>query len=182
MNHQVDRDLVLQVRKGNNEAYAEIVRRYLSSVFNVCYRLMGERREAEDLTQETFIRAYQHLGRYDLERPFGAWIRRVAANLCINRYQLHHNDGLPLDEERESPLVGSSNTPEGLMVQKQEAEKVRAAILSLPPVYRVVIELRHFQELSYVEIADQLEMPLSDVKSHLFRARRKLAEKLRQYV
>ncbi len=176
-----DRDLVRQARQGDAEAYGELVQNYQSLVFNVCYHLLGERREAEDMTQETFIRAFQHLQQYDLERPFGAWIRRVATNLCINHYQNLENASLPLDEELEQPVPGGPMTPESIQLQAEGSEQVRAAIRSLPLVYRAVIELRHFQELSYTEIAEQLELPLSDVKSYLFRARRLLAEKLRTY-
>jgi RNA polymerase sigma-70 factor (ECF subfamily) len=176
-----DHDLVRQAWQGNAEAYGELVQNYQSLVFNVCYRLMGERREAEDMTQETFLRAFLHLEQCDPERPFGAWIRRVATNLCINHYQMLKKASLPLDEELEQPVPGAPMTPELIQVQAERSEQVRAAIRSLPPVYRVVIELRHFQELTYTEIAEQLDLPLSDVKSYLFRARRLLAEKLRPY-
>jgi len=79
-----DRDLALRARRGDAEAFGELVRRYQASVFNVCYRLLGERREAEDLAQEAFIRAYERLDTFDADLPFGPWMRRVAANLCLN--------------------------------------------------------------------------------------------------
>jgi RNA polymerase sigma-70 factor (ECF subfamily) len=75
-----DRDLVLRTRRGEVEAFGEVVARYQQSVFNVCFRMLGERMEAEDLAQETFIRAYTRLETFDTERPFGPWIRRVATN------------------------------------------------------------------------------------------------------
>ena len=84
MNDPSDRDLILRARRGETEAFGELVRRTQTAVFNVCYRLTGERREAEDMAQETFIRAYERLGTFDLERPFLPWVRRVAANLCLN--------------------------------------------------------------------------------------------------
>lgn len=79
-----DRDLILRARRGETEAFGELVRLTQAAVFNVCYRLLGERREAEDLTQETFLRAWERLHTFDVERPFLPWIRRVAANLCLN--------------------------------------------------------------------------------------------------
>lgn len=82
-----DRDLAIRARRGDAEAFGELVRRYQGSVFNVCYRLLGERREAEDMAQEAFIRAYGRLETFDADRPFGPWIRRVAANACFNRLQ-----------------------------------------------------------------------------------------------
>lgn len=177
-----DRDLALHSRDGDTQAFGELVRRYQATVFNVCYRLLAERREAEDLAQEAFIRAYQRLDTYDVERPFGPWVRRVAMNLCLNRLQARPDFTLPLDDERDSSLFSSSSeNPEVLLVRQERTVLLRNAILSLPAHYRTVVELRHFHNLSYAEIAAQLKIPLSDVKSHLYRARRSLQEKLRAY-
>lgn len=170
-----DRDLALRARRGDADAYGDLVRRYQTSVFNVCYRLLGERREAEDLAQEAFLRAYQRLDTFDADRAFGPWIRRVAANASLNRLQPTAPAVVPLDEERDK---AAGDQPEAAREQAEQTEAVRAAILSLPPHYRAVIELRHFQEMSYDEIAAALKIPVSDVKSHLFRARKILAEKI----
>ena len=175
MAEPTDRDLALRARRGDADAYGELVRRYQTSVFNVCYRLLSERRDAEDLTQEAFIRAYDRLDTFDLDRPFGPWIRRVAANQCLNRLQQSKVADVPLDEERDE---AAEARPEPAHEQIEQAEAVRAAILALPPHYRAVIELRHFQEMSYEEIAATVNIPLSDVKSRLFRARKMLADKL----
>jgi RNA polymerase sigma-70 factor, ECF subfamily len=178
-----DHDLALHARRGNPQAYGELVRRYQTSVFNVCYRLVGERREAEDLAQEAFIHAYQRLDRYDVERPFGPWIRRIAANLCINALEVNRAMDMPLEDELDSPdwvgtYASETGSPERLRLQVESAEAVRQAIAGLPPVYRAVIELRHFQDLSYAEISAELDLPVRDIKSHLYRARNVLAEKL----
>lgn len=170
--------LVRRVRQGDLEAYGDLVRRYQGSVFGVCYRLLGDRQEAEDLAQDAFLRGYQRLDTFDLAYPFGPWIRRVAANLCLNRLQRHRPLTLDLDEEGSWQAASLEPTPETATVRQQAGEAVRAAILALPPAYRWVIELRHFQEASYDEIARTLHLPLSDVKSHLFRARRLLARRL----
>jgi RNA polymerase sigma-70 factor (ECF subfamily) len=173
-----DRDLILRTRRGETQAFGELVQRYQTAVFNVCYRVLGERREAEDLTQETFLRVYSRLGLYDLERPFGPWLRRVAANLCLNRLELLPPPQPSLDDERDEddPAV----RPEAAVEQNQQTELLRAAMLSLPLRYRVIIEMRHYQEMSYDEIAELLHIPLSDVKSDLFRARKLLAGKLKK--
>ncbi len=178
MEEPSDRALVLRVRRGEDEAYGELVRRYQRSVFNVCYRLLGERREAEDLTQEAFLRAYQRLDTYDETRPFGPWMRRVAANLCLNHLSRRRPSQLPLDDEFDLPQEGGGADPEASRLRAERAEAVRQAVLALPPHYRAVIELRHFQGLRYAEIAETLGLPLSDVKSHLYRARRELARRL----
>jgi RNA polymerase sigma-70 factor (ECF subfamily) len=170
-----DRDLAIRARRGEAEAFGELVRRYQTAVFNVCYRLLGERREAEDLAQEAFMRAYARLDSFDAERPFGPWIKRVAANLCLNRLGQKTPEVPLLDEEHDD---AEASTPESAQDANERTALVRAALLGLPPHYRAVVELRHFQELSYEEIARQMQLPLSDVKSHLFRARKLLAEKL----
>jgi RNA polymerase sigma-70 factor (ECF subfamily) len=169
-----DRDLILRARRGESDAFGELVTRYQTGVFNVCYRMLHERGEAEDMAQETFMRAYDRLNTFDLEREFGPWIRRIAANLCLNFLE-SRKAVLPLDEERDRD---QTQRPEKQVEVKERSEQVRSALASLPANYRVVVELRHYQELSYEEIANELNIPLSDVKSHLFRARKLLAEQL----
>jgi len=169
-----DRDLILRARRGNSDGYGELVTRYQAGVFNVCYRILHERGEAEDMMQETFMRAYDRLNTFDIGREFGPWIRRVAANLCLNELEARKAT-FPLDEERDAD---PSHRPERQVEVREGSEQVREALASLAPHYRVVIELRHYQDMSYDEIAEELDIPLSDVKSHLFRARKLLAEKL----
>ncbi len=169
-----DRDLILRARRGESEAYGELVIRHQTGVFNVCYRILNERGEAEDMAQETFMRAYSRLNTFDLERPFGPWIRRVAANICLNRLESQKVTS-ELNEERHAD--GSAG-PEAAYEMRERSGQIRAALVSLPAHYRAVVELRHYQEMSYDEIAQELMIPLSDVKSHLFRARKLLAEKL----
>jgi RNA polymerase sigma-70 factor (ECF subfamily) len=176
MDIPTDRELAERAQHGEAEAYGELVRRTQTSVFNVCYRLMGERRAAEDMAQEAFIRAHMRLHTFDVSRPFGPWMRRVAANMCLNRLAVHAPPAVPLDDERDTPDSAESARPETVLEQTERAEAVRAALLALPAHYRAVIELRHFHELSYDDIAAQLHLPVSDVKSHLFRARQRLAK------
>ncbi len=170
-----DRDLILNARHGHAEAFGELVTRHQTSVFNVCYRILHERGEAEDMAQETFIRAHAKLGSFDSERPFGPWIRRVAANVCLN-YLESQKITTELDDEKDAD---ESQSLEKQVEVKERGEQIRAALASLPANYRIVVELRHYQEMSYDEIAGELKIPLSDVKSNLFRARKLLAEKLK---
>lgn len=181
MSQTSDRALVKQTQAGHTEAYGELVQRYQNTVFNVCYRLLGERRDAEDLTQEAFIRAFQRLASYDTERHFGPWIRRVAANLCYNHIKSVAPPHLLLDEERDLPDNNLEVGPEADRIYVENKEYLREAISSLPAQYRMVIELRHYQELSYAEISAELDLSLSDVKSHLFRARKQLAKRLKKH-
>lgn len=170
-----DRDLILNARRGNAEAFGQLVARHQTSVFNVCYRILHERGEAEDMAQEAFIRAHARLGSFDVERPFGPWIRRVAANVCLN-YLESQKVTAEFDDEKDAD---ESQNLEKQVEVKERSEQIRAALASLPVNYRAVVELRHYQEMSYDEIAVELKIPLSDVKSNLFRARKLLAEKLK---
>ncbi len=175
MDAPLDRELILRARRGDHEAYGELVMRHQTSVFNVCYRILQERSEAEDMAQETFIRAHSRLESFDLERAFGPWIRRVAANVCLNQLESHRIT-VELDDEHDAD---ENQRPEATYEARERNEQIRRALASLPLNYRAVIELRHYQEMSYDEIALELKIPLSDVKSNLFRARKLLAEKLK---
>ena len=177
-----DRSLVTMALGGDKQAYGELVKRYQTSVFNVCYRIMGERLEAEDMTQETFLRAHNRLETYDPDRPFGPWIRRVGANMSLNTLKRRKFTLFPLEDELEGSIQNVAERPELARVQAERSEAIREAILDLPASYRVVIELRHFFDMSYKDIAEAVGLPLSDVKSHLFRARKLLAERLSPHV
>jgi RNA polymerase sigma-70 factor (ECF subfamily) len=179
MENLSDRELVTRSLGGDLDAYSELVLRCQGPVFNVCYRLLGEQREAEDLTQEAFIRAYQRLASFDLARPFAPWIRRIAANLCLNQLKARPDCDLALDDWSETLSAEPEATPAVIQERVEGARTVHRLIVGLPPLYRAVIELSHFQELSYAEIGQVLHLPVSDVKSYLFRARRLLAERIK---
>jgi RNA polymerase sigma-70 factor (ECF subfamily) len=176
-----DRDLAVRARRGEAEAYGELVERYQTSVFNVCYRMMGNRQEAEDMSQEALLRAYDRLATFDPERPFGPWIRRVAANYCLNRLAVRRPVTLPLEDEHETNRGAPSRQVEQAAETADRSRVIRRALMRLTPEYRAVIELRHFQELSYNEIGRVLGLSLPQVKSNLFRARKLLAEILKSH-
>lgn len=173
-----DRLLLHHAQQGNTAAFGELVRRYQNAVFSVCYRLRGNRQEAEDMSQQTFIRAYERLHTFEAERPFLPWIRRVATNVCLNAMERRQPE--PVDVETLEPGLPAPPTvdPAQKVAEQQRVERLYAAVLALPPAYRAVIELRHFQELSYEEVSELLNLPLNTIKSHLFRARKLLAEAL----
>ncbi len=179
-----DHQLVAQTLGGKPDAYGELVRRYQTAVYNIAYRLVGERQEALDVAQDAFVRGYHALHTFDQERPFGPWIGRIAANVALAGLQRRQVQTIPFprlfgvaNDERDTPeavLPDPARGPEANYLAAERGTELRRALLTLPPHYRAVIELRHFQELSYEEIAASLSLPLSDVKSHLFRARRLL--------
>ena len=172
-----DRGLAIRAARGDQDAFAEIVRTHQQAVFNVAYRLLGNVRDAEDAAQEAFLRAYQFFDKFDVDRPLAPWLKRITANVCFNRMGTLKTAS-SLDEGLLAPADPHPG-PETQTSHRQQAARIRAEIFSLPPRYRAVIELRHFHDLSYEEIAHELGRPLSDVKSDLFRARKLLADRLK---
>ena len=171
-----------RVLKGDLDAYEAIIQDHQASVFNVCYRILGNRQEAEDLTQEAFIRAYQKLSRYDPSRPFGPWMRTLAANLCYNHIKKARLERVPLEDEKDQLKDNPSNDPENLLELSQEHRVLYQALWKLPDNQRIALELRHFQGLSYQDMAETLNLPLNTVRSHLYRGRQRLAEILKEEV
>ena len=170
-----ERELAQRAAQGDREAFGGLVTRNQTGVYNVAYRMLGECKEAEDATQETFLRAYRAIRTFDPGRPPGPWLKKIAVNVCLNR--LERRGTLTLEDE--DALPAKEPGPETQTIEREQTRQVRSALLALPPRYRAAIELRHFQELSYSEMAETLNRPLIDIKSDLFRARKLLAEILR---
>jgi len=173
-----DQELVLRSVSGNREAYGDLVERYQTAVFNVCLRLTSEKMAAEDLAQETFVRAFSRLTSFDRDRPFGPWIKRIASNLCINALKRLEPDSFDLEETAREPSPRSSEQPEAALDESERSRLIRRAIAGLPAPYRAVIELRHFEELDYQAMARILNLPVNTVRTHLSRARAALAKAL----
>lgn len=173
-----DADLVSQVLAGNQSQYHLLVERHQRAVFNAAYRLLGNRDDAADIAQDTFLRAYNALGSFKRDKPLAPWLCRIAINLSLNRLK-QMRPLLSLEDERAGPALerpGASAEPQARLLQAERQQQLRQAILALPPELRVMIELRHFQEQSYEEMAATLDLSLSNVKSRLFRARKKLRQ------
>lgn len=172
--------LLKKVQTGDLEAYGTIIQEHQKAVFNVCLRILGNRQEAEDLTQEAFLRAYRNINQYDPKRPFGPWMRTLAANLCYNHLKKARLEKVPLKDERDQRKEHHQRTPEELLELSQQHQLLYQKIWQLPENQRAALELRHFQGLTYREMARVLNMPLNTVRSHLYRARQKLAELLEE--
>jgi len=180
---------IRQARSGDTQAFAALVQKYQSAIYNLTYRLLGDSEEAKDLAQEAFLRAYRALPTFQADKPFAPWLYRIASNLCLNWLAKRRLPTVSLDAAlcADDPAgtaleIGDhSSEPQTILERQERHTALRRAILALPPEQRVVIELRHFHDLSYQEIADVLGVPLSDVKSRLFRGRRWLAEALREF-
>jgi RNA polymerase sigma-70 factor (ECF subfamily) len=177
-----DAQLITQILAGSQARYRLLVERHQQAVYNAAYRLLGNRDEAADITQDAFLRAYRALDTFQQDKSLAPWLCRIAINLALNRLK-RQRPTLSLDDERQNPgldLPDASAEPQAGLLRSERQQALRQAILDLPPEQRVVIELRHFQEQSYEEIAAGLNISLANVKSRLFRARQKLRQMLEQ--
>ncbi|MEM7031037.1 MAG: sigma-70 family RNA polymerase sigma factor [Chloroflexota bacterium] len=179
-----DAELVKQVLAGDQKQYQILVERYYRVVYNTAYRLLGTTTEAADMTQETFLRAYNALHAFRQDAALTPWLCRIATNLSLNQLKRRRPSISLDDDEGESTLVlhtalrDVSMEPQSQLLAAEQQQQLRQAILALPPEQRMVIELRHFQEQSYEEIAQALDISLSNVKVRLFRARKQLRQLL----
>lgn len=169
-----ERDVVSRARHGDREAFGEIVRRHQQDLFSIACRMLGDAREAEDAAQEVFLRAYRSLDTFQSARPLRPWLRRIMVNLCLNRLA-SRRPVLELDEE----LAETTELdPERQTLTKDLRERLARELDCLPARYRAVLVLRHYEDMSYEEIARAIGRPVSDVKSDLFRARKLLSGRL----
>lgn len=167
--------------EGNQDAFADIVYAYQDAVYNLCYRMLGERGEAEDAAQEAFLRAYLNLTRYDPARSFKTWILSIASNYCIDRLRRRRLQWMSLDDEPVADrlaLHSDDPEPEPATLTKEQSVAIQGMLNELSPDYRAVVVLRYWYDYSYAEIADIMDTTESAVKSRLFRARQALADKL----
>ena len=185
-----DRALVRMILGGETELFSELVRRYEKRIVNYVYRITHRYEEAHDLAQEIFVKVYLALDRYDPKFQFSTWMFRIAQNAAIDALRKKSLPEVSLvtrtdDEpggtkEREFADVGVS--PYRDLKNKQLSSAIDRAVEELPGEYRELIQLRHFAELSYDEIAELKKMPLGTVKNKLFRARNLLKEALGSFV
>jgi RNA polymerase sigma-70 factor (ECF subfamily) len=172
---------VSQARQGSDEAFTNLVELYQKPVYNLCYRMLGEVESAEDAAQETFLRAFQYLHRYDEKRPFATWLLSIAAHYCIDRLRRRKFNLLSIDEEDddgstfEIPDTASPN-PEAESVKREDRTRLHRILQRLDPTDRAAIIMRYWYDYSEIEIADSLQLTVSAVKSRLHRARRELGD------
>jgi RNA polymerase sigma factor (sigma-70 family) len=176
-NAKNDYQLVLKAREGNQKAYADLMQRYKDSIYFMSLKMVNNREDAMDITVETFAKAFEKLDKYQPDYAFSTWLFRVATNNCIDFLRKKKLNTVSInqmnDDEDERPLQIKADTlnPEETSIKKQQSEELKVLIESLPPRYRNLLTLRYFDELSYEEIAVQLDLPLGTVKAQLFRAK-----------
>ncbi len=175
-----DQQLIQQAQAGKTAAFAELVNRHGQMVYNLALRTLNDPHEAEDIAQETFVRAWQSLKRFRGDARFSTWLYRITTNLCFNRLPRMKSELKALDTETADELTDQRLRVEGQLLSVELHNQLHAAIDNLPESYRLLITLRHLQELSYAEIAEITNMPLGTVKTGIFRARRLLRDALKQ--
>lgn len=169
-----DGEVIQLCLDGDAVAFEILVERYKKLIYTTAYRMMGNKEEAEDVSQEAFIRIYGSLGRYNPEFKFSTWAMKITTNLCLDQLRKRKNVALPMDELPE--ITDGDKTPEENYVSNETGREVQAAIDRLPIKYKEFLILFHVQNLSYQEIMDITGESLTIVKNRLYRARQMLKE------
>ena len=184
-----DRALVSRILEGDRDRFTELVKRYEKRVVNYVYRITHRYEEAHDLAQEIFVKVFVALDRYDSKYQFSTWLFRIAQNTAIDALRKKSIVEVPIakpasadDDTKDREFADPGVSPYRALKNKQLANAIDLAVLDLPPDYRELIQLRHFAELSYEEIASMKKLPLGTVKNKLFRARNMLKETLEGFV
>jgi len=178
-----ENEVVARIRAGDHSAFQQLFETYKTMVFNLCFRMLGDREEAEDLTQEVFFKAYKSLEHFRSQSKLPTWLYRIGVNLCLN-YQRKKKYArmLSLDSLFESADERIFRNPEDspdMALEKNETERiVRDAVNSLPRRQRIALLLRRYEGLSYQEIANVMGCSVASVESCLHRAKQNLCKKL----
>jgi RNA polymerase sigma-70 factor (ECF subfamily) len=179
-----DQQLVLASKLGDQDAFSQLVLRYQRRIFNLVYRMVQHYEEASEITQEAFLAAWQGLPSFRGEARFATWLYRIAYNCALRQIEARKRDkALQAALLAEQALDGDTRQREAnarLDAQEQQAV-VQELLLDLPAKYRIVLILRHLQEMTYEEMAEILSMPIGTIKTHLFRARNLFKERLQAF-
>jgi RNA polymerase sigma-70 factor (ECF subfamily) len=179
---QTDSQLAIQVQEGDREAFSELVDRYQGRIYSFTYHFFRNDDLATDMTQETFLRVFRFIKRYDPKRKFSTWIYSIAKNICIDeKRKINRSKTISLENLPPGAIVGDGDAmhmknPDQISTRLEDRMLLEESIALLPEKYRAAIILCYFQELSYQEIADVLGISLNLVKVRIFRGKKKLLE------
>ncbi|MGM9929472.1 MAG: RNA polymerase sigma factor SigW [Bacillus sp. (in: firmicutes)] len=176
---------IKEVLKGDQNAFGEIVEIYKDKVYQLCYRMLGNRHEAEDMAQEAFVRAYVNIHKFNMKLKFSTWLYRIATNLCIDRIRKKKPDYY-LDAEvagteglnMYSQIPSNAEDPIDEVESLELHDTVQREILQLPEKYRTVIVLKYIEDLSLKEIGEILDLPIGTIKTRIHRGREALRKQL----
>jgi len=168
-----------RTKNGDSTAFSYIAEKYQQSVYNLCYRMLGNAEDAEDAAQEVFIRAYAKLDTYDDTSKFSTWLFSIASHYCIDRLRRRRFNFIPWDDLGSWYHFPDQGTPqpEQVLIKAETAQEIQNLLNLLPPDYRLAVILKYWYAMSCQEIAQTLETTVSAVKSKLFRARKMMADK-----
>ncbi len=165
-----EKTLVRRGQAGDNDAFARLVERNQTGVYNLALRMTRDPEEAVDLTQETFLRAWRSLPGFRAEAKFSTWLYRIAYNVCLSRRIVHPSTFADPNAADAVPVpVGEE--PPAIVLRQERRERVVAAMHRLTPAYRLVLDLYYWRDCTYEEIAAILDLPMGTVKTHIFRAK-----------
>jgi RNA polymerase sigma-70 factor, ECF subfamily len=164
-----------QALDGSDESFTQIVEKYQTPVYNLCYRMLGDGYLAEDAAQETFWRAYQALDRYDRQRPFITWLLSIAAHYCIDQQRKRRLPMIDIELLPEESAPDPAPDPEKVVSRNEEEKQLHGLLAKLNPQDRAALILRYWYDFSDEEISQSLSLSVSAVKSRLHRARQHLA-------
>jgi RNA polymerase sigma-70 factor (ECF subfamily) len=163
--------IVTRAQKGDPTAFTQVVEAYQRPVFNLCYRMLGDPEDAEDAAQETFLRAYDHMRRYDQQRSFSTWLLSIAAHYCIDQLRKRRMTFLSMDTHPNLDIPDTSPGPETTFHRNEDQQLIQNLLRSLGAQDRAAVVMYYWYDFSYDEIADSLSLSTSAVKSRLHRAR-----------
>ncbi len=170
--------LIERARQGDHAAFGELVHRYQNAVYNLCYRMLGDPHEAEDASQEVFLRVYRHLDRYDQKRRFSTWVLSIASHHCIDRLRSRRAKWLSWEQVPSRAVSPTDPLPEDHVIRQEVCDHVQQLLEHLSPEDRLVLVLHYWYNLSYREIAHIMQVSEGAVKTRAHRARQRLGEML----
>lgn len=179
MTREFENELIRSVLRGNVNAFEPLVTEYQKTVYNLALRMCGSAEDAEDITQETFLKAYKSLSAFRGESRFSVWLYRIASNVCTDHLRAgsgRDTVSMTADDDTEYDVPDETNTPERAFERRLIRQSVSAGLASLSPKMREILLLREINGMSYAEIAQTLGLDEGTVKSRIFRARKKLCE------
>jgi RNA polymerase sigma-70 factor (ECF subfamily) len=181
-----DAALAIRAQKGDRDSFGHLVGRFQTRIYSFCYQFFRNRDVAAEMTQETFLRSYRYIKKYDPNKKFSTWIYSIAKNICIDeKRKMDRSRTVPIEDVSPSSFQISHQgqhmkDPSQISLHLEDRMLLEAAIAQLPEKYKAAIILCYFQELPYQEIADILGMSLNLVKVRIFRAKKQLLEILKE--
>jgi RNA polymerase sigma-70 factor (ECF subfamily) len=174
--NNLEPEVLNQVHQGNQEAFTQLVEAYQKPVYNLCYRMLGDPDEAEDASQETFLRVYRNIKHYDAKRPFTTWLLSIAAHHCIDQLRKRRMVIVSMDSTPYLDPPDALPGPEASFYLMEDQKRVQALLKTLNPHDRAAVIMYYWFDFSYDEIARSLSLTPSAVKSRLHRARLSMAQ------